>query len=158
MTVKLSQDRDERKAIVSLLLALLAILLLSCIPSKKVKTYPLEWVSLKVRHRLYPNFEEVHKVKPLEFFDVSDTDYRAKVVRFLPDFAIDDSGKVFSRSGEPKNPAVLVEVWLKKKKIDQMWAFRSGSIPHFKASSYLYFEILDFSVPKKEETTEEGDS
>jgi hypothetical protein len=128
---------------------ILALIVMACSPMRKEKTYPLEWVTLKVSHRMYPNFKETHKVKPFEFFDIGDTDYRAKVVRFLPDFAIDDSGRIFSKSEKPENPAVLVEVWLKNKRVDKVWAFQEGLIPHFKASSMLRFEIVDFKVPEE---------
>jgi len=128
---------------------LLPLFALACSPLKKGESYPLTWVELRVKHRLYPNFQEIHRVKPKEFFEIGDTDYRGKVVRFLPDFAIDDSGRIFSKTDEPNNPAVLVEVWLKNKKVDEIWAFKEGLIPHFKASSTLQFVIVDLKVPVK---------
>ena len=131
------------------------LLLGGCVKGGKYESYPLNWVELRVRHRMYKNFEETHKVKLNEFFEISDTDYRGRVIRFIPDFAIDDSGRVFSKGLDPKNPAVLVEVWKKRKKIEETWAFREGLLPHFRASSMLSFEIVDFSIPQSKEKPKE---
>jgi hypothetical protein len=128
----------------------LLFLLIGCFPMRRESTYPLEWVELRVRHRLYPKYEEIHRVKPYEFFELSDTDYRARVIKFIPDFAIDDSGNVFSKSNELNNPAVLVEVWRGRKKVDEQWVFRKGSIPHFKRTSFIVFEIIELSQGKEE--------
>jgi len=123
---------------------------LSCLHFRKGVDYPIQSVTIRVRHQLYPKYKEIHKVKLFEFFDISDTDYKARVVKFLPDFAINEKGKIFSRSKEVKNPAVLIEVWKRRKKVDEVWAFREGSIPHFKKGSFLIVEIVDISLPLKE--------
>lgn len=103
---------------------------------------PLESVVLRVNHRMYPAFQETHRAAPGEPFAIGDTDYSARIVGFVPDFAIATGTKeVVSRSNELRNPAVRLEVYQNNKKVDEVWAFRGEGPPHFGAESMLAFRI-----------------
>jgi hypothetical protein len=103
-------------------------------------------VSLKVTHRLFPNFEEIHEVHLGERFGVGDQDFAAEATEFVPDFAIGlESGKIFSRSDEPNNPAVKVLVFQGDEQVDKVWAFTGEGAPHFARTSFLAFQLLSFS-------------
>ena len=85
---------------------------------------------LRVQHSHYPGFREVHRVRLGEEFQVGDSDYAARVVRFEPDFAMDRKrGEIFSRSDSLNNPAVLVRVKEKGKRKAEIWAFAKAP-PH----------------------------
>jgi len=104
-------------------------------------------VTLRVRSRLYPGFKEDHKVKLNQKFSLSDTDLEAVAVEFVPDFAIDTSGHaVISRSDTLNNPAVKVLIIENNEKKEEVWAFKSGLMPHFSPKSFIGFELLDFKT------------
>ncbi len=83
------------------------------------------------------------RVKIGEEFGFPDADLKIKVADFVPDFAIDE-GKVFSRSNELDNPAVLLEVYedatLKYKK----WVFYKFPGFHHKDEKDTKFILKDF--------------
>jgi hypothetical protein len=103
---------------------------------------PLREARLRVGHRLYPAFNEIHSVRPGETFPIGDTAFTGRIVDVLPDFAIDDSTKrVFSRSNEPRNPALRIRIFEHGKTVEDVWAFPGDGPPHFAASSKLYFRV-----------------
>jgi hypothetical protein len=103
---------------------------------------PFRAVDLRVTHRMFPRFNEEHTAVPGERFQVGDTDYSAKLVGFVPDFVLDEkTGKVSSRSSQPRNPAFEVEVFQADTLVERAWAFMKGSPPHFSRHSMLNFEI-----------------
>ncbi len=109
--------------------------------SARVKT-----VTLSVRHRVFKTFSDVQTVTLQKEFPVGDSDFSARVIRYVPDFAMDlKSGKVTSRSSEPKNPAFQIIVREKKVPQDTTWAFLNLP-PHFGRKSMLAFKIarIDF--------------
>ena len=56
--------------------------------------------------------------------EIADTGFRVKILRYVPDFAMDVSTKqVTSRSAEPKNPALEVELKSKDGDIKTFWIF-----------------------------------
>ncbi len=82
-----------------------------------------------------------------EKFQLSDAGYYAKVVDFVPDFAINSStGKVISRSDSLKNPAVKLVVYRGKERLEEVWAFQKTQAPHFSRQSMLGFKLLDFKI------------
>lgn len=112
-------------------------------------------VTLRVGHRLFPNFSEEHTVTPGEKFAISDEGYEGIVARFLPDFAIqvaDGKKNIFSRSNELANPAVLVIVSKEGAAVDSVWAFTGKGAPHFAKTSLIYFEITDLKVARSDTT------
>jgi len=55
---------------------------------------------------------------------IADTGYKIKVLRYLPDFVMDTSMKVaVSRSAQPNNPAIEVELKDKEGKAKTFWVF-----------------------------------
>jgi hypothetical protein len=99
-------------------------------------------VTLAMRHRVFANFSDMQTVVLQKEFPVGDSDYSAKVIRYVPDFAMElKSGKVISRSNEPKNPAFQIIVREKKAVQDTSWAFMNMP-PHFGRKSLLAFKIV----------------
>lgn len=103
-------------------------------------------VTLGIRHRVFQNFSELQTVAPRKEFPVGDTEYSARIVRYIPDFAMDlNTKKIVSRSNEPRNPAFEIVVREKKVPQDTVWAFLNMP-PHFARKSMLAFKIarIDF--------------
>lgn len=103
-------------------------------------------VTLAMRHRVFKNFSDVQEVTVGKEFPVGDSDFSARIVRYVPDFTMNlKSGKVTSRSTQPNNPAVQIIVREKKAVQDTCWAFLNLP-PHFGRKSMLAFKIarIDF--------------
>lgn len=97
---------------------------------------------LGIRHRAIHEFYDEAIVKLGEEFPVGDTPYRAKVLRFVPDFGIDmETRQVFSRSDRPENPAMQIATWEKGAAHDTSWAFLNFP-PHFSKRALLAFQVL----------------
>jgi cytochrome c biogenesis protein len=63
-------------------------------------------------------------VKWNELRDIPDSKYSVKLIGYVADFAYDRNSKtVFSRSGDPENPAVNVEIYNNKNLISKPWIF-----------------------------------
>ena len=108
---------------------------------------PVKTVTLAIRHRIFKNFSDVQAVTLQKEFPVGDSDFSARVIRYVPDFAMElKTGKVISRSNEPKNPAFQIIVREKKVPQDTTWAFLNLP-PHFGRKSMLAFKIvrIDFA-------------
>lgn len=106
----------------------------------------LETVTLAIRHRVFHQFSDVRQVKLNQDFEVGDTEYSGRVVRYVPDFAMDlKTGKVVTRSEEPRNPAFQIIVREKGVPQDTTWALLRMP-PHFAQKSMLAFKIarIDF--------------
>lgn len=102
----------------------------------------LESVTLGVRHRVFPEFRDLRRVRLNQDFLLGDTDYSARVIQYLPDFQMDlERRKVFSLSDQPRNPAFRVVVRKNQVPHDTSWAFLK-SPPHFGARSYFAFQVL----------------
>ncbi|HSQ60296.1 MAG TPA: hypothetical protein VLT84_07670 [Acidobacteriota bacterium] len=103
-------------------------------------------VTLGIRHRVFQNFSELQTVAPRKEFPVGDTEFSARIVRYIPDFAMDlESKKIVSRSSEPRNPAFEIVVRENNVPQDTVWAFLNMP-PHFARKSMLAFKIarIDF--------------
>lgn len=70
--------------------------------------------------------------------------YRIKVIHFIPDFAIDEKMQIYSKSKEPNNPAIFVQVTDKNNRIEQFWTFQK--FPEFHKPKNLPFtlKLVDF--------------
>lgn len=114
-------------------------------------------ITIKISHLLYPHYNQTIKVKMYERFQLSDTEFLAAVVEFVPDFAIDTlSKKVISQTSELRNPAFKIYVQKRNQKREEVWAFFKASVPHFTPQTGLIFEILEFKY--KGETHRRGES
>jgi hypothetical protein len=99
-------------------------------------------VTFAVRNRVFHEFVDVRRVKANEDFPLGDSEFSARVVRYVPDFQMDlKSRKVFSLSDQPRNPAFQVIVRKGQTPQDTTWAFLK-SPPHFGARSYFAFQVL----------------
>lgn len=106
-------------------------------PAPKLKS-----VTIAIRNRVFHEFKDQQTVLQGKSFPIGDTDYSAKIVQFVPDFAMDlSNGKVISRSPEPKNPAFKLIVSQKGKAQDTTWAMMSLP-PHFTRRSFLAFKVM----------------
>lgn len=111
---------------------------------------PVQELTIAVRHRAHPGYYEEFQVKMGQKFQLSDTDYHARAVDFVPDFAIRLSDKkVFSRSDSLNNPAVKLIVYRGKEKLEEVWAFQKVEAPHFSPQSMLGFKLLDFKIENR---------
>lgn len=68
-------------------------------------------------------FRQVVAARPGKPVSFEERSLSLLVVRFVPDFAIDELRKVFSRSEEPRNPAALVEIRNDGETVHSGWVF-----------------------------------
>jgi len=102
----------------------------------------LKTVTLAIRHRVFHEFADQQAVVLNKDFPVGDTEFTARVVQYVPDFAMDlSTGKVVSRTQEPRNPAFRIVVRQGKDYRDTTWAMLSLP-PHFARNSYLAFKVM----------------
>ena len=137
-------QRSSRKVALALLLLLLVGTLGATPATAPVASHAarVKSVTLAVRHRIFKNFSDTQEVTLQKEFPVGDSDFSARVVRYVPDFMMNlKSGKVTSRSNEPKNPAFQIIVREKKVVQDTTWAFMNLP-PHFGRKSMLAFKIV----------------
>ena len=102
----------------------------------------LDAVTLDIRHRVFHEFADQQRVKLNQTFVVGDTDLSARVVQYVPDFALDlKTHRIFSKSDHPENPAFKIIVWQKKVPQDTTWALLRMP-PHFARKSMLAFRVV----------------
>jgi hypothetical protein len=117
---------------------------------------PIQELTIAVRHRAFTGYYEEFQVRMGQKFQLSDTDYYARAVDFVPDFAISLSDKkVFSRSDSLNNPAVKLIVYRGKERLEEVWAFQKVEAPHFSPQSMLGFKLLDFKIEDEFKEVEE---
>lgn len=106
---------------------------------------PASDLTIDVRNRLYPSFQETHQVGMNERVPVGDTDFFFEVVDFYPHFGLVDSTKeVISLSHEPDNVAFKFVVYENDSIVDTSWSFYSLQVPHYSRSSFIYFNVTRF--------------
>lgn len=118
------------------------------LPGRPIERKPTNVKSVLLRsyHRVFHDFVEDETVTMYKEFTVGDTDYTAEVVEYIPDFAMDlKDHKIFSRSDEPKNPALRILVKQKGVPQDTTWALLNMP-PHFAKKSLLAFKILRLDI------------
>lgn len=100
-------------------------------------------VKLIIRHIENKDFAEEHVVKFRGEFFISDTDYSAKVIKFIPDFVMNEKTKrVSSRSKKPNNPAVMVRVYHKGRFLYDSWVLQKADTIHYVRKPGFYFEFV----------------
>jgi hypothetical protein len=101
-------------------------------------------------HMIYPEYYEEFKVKLGQRFQISDTDYSAEVIDFIPDFTmVTATGKIYSLSDNYNNPAIKIVLYKNSEKVDELWAFQKIQAPHFSKNSMLGFKLIDFKIKGK---------
>jgi len=88
--------------------------------------YGLDWdhpvIEIAVRKKGDPAESRALVLSPGEAADLGDG-LELAAVRFVPDFVIDENGRVSTRSYEPENPALLIESRRGGEKIFSGWIF-----------------------------------
>jgi len=126
--------------LVGLLAAPLAAADVKPVPSHRAPR--LDAVTLYIRHRVFHEFEDKQRVKLNQDFPVGDTDFRARVVQYVPDFMLDlKTHKIVSRTEHPNNPAFKIIIWQKDVPQDTTWALLNMP-PHFARKSMLAFRAV----------------
>jgi len=100
-------------------------------------------LQVEVGSRLYPTWHELLRLRLGELFYLGDSEYTARIDRFLPDFRIID-GKFLTVSQELKNPAARVVVYHDTTAADTSWAFLNFP-PHFSPRSFFTFQLKDIA-------------
>jgi len=78
-----------------------------------------------------------------ELFQVPDSQLRIKPVVLVPDFFMDSSGHVGTRSREPNNPAVFFELYEGEELKDKIWGFLKFPDFHGAGESGYSLKFLD---------------
>jgi len=84
------------------------------------------------------------KVDVGQEFQVPDLDLKIKALSLMPDFVRDSSGHVGTRSRDPKNPALLYELYEGDEVKDRAWAFLKH--PGFHASGKSNYSVKFASI------------
>jgi hypothetical protein len=117
----------------------------SAAPPPKLKS-----VTIAIRSRVFHEFADQQVVVQGKNFTIGDTDFSARVVQFVPDFAMEiETRKVVSRSPEPRNPAFKLIVFQNGKAQDTTWAMMSLP-PHFTRKSFLAFKVMRIDFTGRE--------
>lgn len=126
-------------------LGLLVVVLAAQAALAEIKATPshkapqMEAVTLVIRHRVFHDFLDEQRVRLNKDFQVGDTDFKARVVQYVPDFMMDlKTRKIVSRTDFPNNPAFKIIVWQKGVPQDTAWALLNLP-PHFARKSMLAF-------------------
>ncbi len=112
----------------------------------KWKAVSLKWVDKEKKT------EELISVNVGKETPIKDTNFAVKVVAFLPHYTMYDT-YIGSKSNEPVNPAVLVELLENGKGITRGWVFTNFT--SFNSYKHARYDILlpPISSPSKKETT-----
>jgi len=88
--------------------------------------YGLDWdnpvIEIAVRKKSDPSYSRTLALKPGGSADLGDG-FDLAAVRFVPDFVIEENGRVNTRSYDPENPALLIESRRDGEKIFSGWIF-----------------------------------
>jgi cytochrome c biogenesis protein len=106
-------------------------------------------VVILVRKRKDPSFLRKINMKVGQRVRLEGENIQFSVLRFIPDFVINEINKITSRSLQPNNPAVLIEGWEEDEKIFSGWIF--SNFPdfariHSKKETDLSFELKNFKA------------
>lgn len=80
-----------------------------------------------------------------------DDSLQVSVVRFLPDFVLNENKEPATRSLEPNNPAAFIEGWEGQEKVFSGWIFAKFpdfSLLHGAKETELSFELKDVKAPQ----------
>jgi hypothetical protein len=126
-------------------LGLLVVVFAAGVAPAEIKPTPshsaprFQAVTLVIRHRVFHDFIDEQRAALNKDFVVGDTDFKARVVQYVPDFMMDlQTRKITSRTEFPNNPAFKIIVWQKGVPQDTAWALLNLP-PHFARKSMLAF-------------------
>ena len=96
---------------------------------------------VEIGSRMYTTWREQLRVRLGEKFYLGDSEFTARIDRFLPDFRIID-GEFTSVTQKLANPAARVIVYHDTTATDTTWAFLNFP-PHFSPRSFFTFKLLE---------------
>ncbi|MBD3183214.1 hypothetical protein GF312_13040 [Candidatus Poribacteria bacterium] len=79
-----------------------------------------------------------------EEMEIPNSESRLKLLALIPDFVMDESGRVGSRSRTPRNPAILAEIHEGDKLKQRIWSFKN--FPNFHATENSEYRLNFLSV------------
>jgi len=89
------------------------------------------------------------KINEGQTIEVPGTDLKVTLMTYVSDFVMDGEGNVNSRSSEPRNPAILLELTDGKSLKEQMWLFmKFPGFQNSKQSDYM-MEFMSIYPPMK---------
>lgn len=102
---------------------------------------------VETRHKLYPKFYQLDSVVFGEAFPLGEEEEQtAKIIKFNPHLQIMMDGQKRQASDTLYNPAILVQVLQGDSVVQESWGFFFSGAPHFRASDYFGFKLVDFKV------------
>ena len=93
---------------------------------------------------LYPNWKEEQRLHLDQLFYLGDSEFTARIRRFVPDFRIGEKGEILSVSSQLNNPAVQVVIYHDSTATDSTWAFLNFP-PHYSARSFFTFQLKEIA-------------
>ena len=101
-------------------------------------------VTVVVRHRVAAAFADTIEAVcgTGEQYWIGDTEYSLEIVRFLPDFGINEAGDIIERSTEAHNPSCEVVIYKDGVEEDRIWSFFGTGAPHFRRESILAVDLV----------------
>ncbi|MEI6126320.1 MAG: cytochrome c biogenesis protein ResB, partial [Pseudomonadota bacterium] len=99
-------------------------------------------VILRVSSNDNPQGRE-YRASPGKSFRIENSDAEVWLDDFVPDFAMNEQGKPFSRSDQPRNPAVSLRVLRSGKETQRSWVFKNYPDFHKKSSESYEFKLID---------------
>jgi cytochrome c biogenesis protein len=114
-------------------------------------SYGYNWDKTRVKLKIKSGNEQITTEIDTGQSQVLSPRLELKVISFVPDFQIDNTGQVFSRSAEPANPAVLLQLEEDKKVIFSGWVFYlhpDFSRFHRKSKEDLEVKLESFTAPE----------
>jgi len=114
-------------------------------------SYGQDWDSPSIELEIKTKDQPIRTIatRPGETSKIDDN-LSLRVLNFVPDFQIDSSGQVVSRSAEPNNPAALVEIQAERKPVFSGWVFYlypDFTRFHRKTRTDLEITIKKFEAP-----------
>jgi hypothetical protein len=121
------------------------ILFFAILGCQTVKPKPGLIHTIRVRHVSDQRAYEDHKARVGEEFFIADTEYTAKVKRFVPDFVMNKKTKeVSSRSDLMNNPALLLEVLFQNRSVYETWILYQNPMPHKIHDPGYFFQYISY--------------
>ncbi len=92
---------------------------------------------------------KVGEKESFHFLDKNDQKIAVQVLRYLPDFIMDQNRQYATRSNIPNNPAALLQIRRSNNQTERTWVFqRIPNFPHSKSTDYK-FTLTSINAKKK---------
>jgi cytochrome c biogenesis protein len=101
-------------------------------------------LSKKSKDNEKKDFIGAYTINPYHDFQVPNTQLKIKLAEYVPDFVINDSGGIDSRSNNPNNPAALIEIYDGNESKYKSWVFQK--FPEFHATADSEYSVKFIST------------